>query len=342
MKLAIVLLAVVGVTMACDSKKDRDEFESFRRQYRKYYQNQAEEDYRCTVFAENYLQIEQHNLRHARGLETYTLGINKYSDLTNEEFMEKYTGLKPELEQKSRIDMTHRQVRKYNPTTKAPASIDWVEKGFVTPIKSQGACGSCYSFATTAVAESRYLIQKNTPYDWKDLSEQQLVECSGGYGNQKCQGGLMTNSYRYYITENHGCNTEENYPYVSTQGSNGTECKYDKNNYPLRVTGFVELDKDDSALEQAVADGPVAVGVNAETWKNYEDGVFCPKGGLIFAGCSGLLLNHAVVVVGYTQDYWIIKNSWGTTWGEGGYMRLCRKYTNNCGINKLCSYPLVA
>lgn len=123
MKLAIVLLALVSVTMACDSKKDRDEFEAFRRQYRKFYEDQAEEDYRCSVFAQNYLEIEQHNFRHARGLETYTLEINKYSDLTNEEFMEKYTGLKPELEQKSRIDMTHRHVRNFDPAVKAPASV---------------------------------------------------------------------------------------------------------------------------------------------------------------------------------------------------------------------------
>lgn len=347
MKLVLILFAVVSVATACTTKRRQEEFESFRRTYRKVYKDEIEYNYRCAVFNDNMDIIEGHNFRHARSLETYTLRLNEFTDLTREEFISMYTGLKPELEQRTRADMTSRSVYEYNPNFKAPTSVNWTADGYDTPIKNQGKCGSCYTFATAGTLESRFLIKNKKPFQWEDVSEQHFLECSTAYNNNKCMGGLMTNTYRYMLGEKHGTQNEDNYPYISADGNNGTNCHYQSGQSPFGITGFVEVDKNDAALEQAVALGPVAVGVNADTWQNIGDGVFCPKGGILgsSSGCGTtfnlLGLNHAVIVVGYTPEFWIIKNSWGVGWGEAGYMRLCRKYSNNCGITMLASYPLL-
>jgi C1A family cysteine protease len=342
MKLVIVLMAMVGISMACETKKTQEEFEDFRRRYRKNYESEDEYQKRCAIFAQNYEKVEEHNFRASRGLVSYTLGINKYADMTNEEFLQYYAGLKPELDSQNK-DFVRISAKQTVP--KAGENIDWRTSGHLPIIKNQARCGSCWAFATCAVSEALYSIKYNTPYSGLDLSEQMLIECSSGYGNMACNGGLMTNTYKYLIAKDHGFIPEHIHPYISGDGNNGSKtCDYDDKHSVVRITGYSEVPKNENDLISALKKGPVAVGINAGgDFQLYQSGVYCPGGALgLLTGCSALGINHAVLLVGVTDDYWIIQNSWGDFWGEGGFVKICRKYNCNCGICNLASYPHIA
>lgn len=151
----------------------------------------------------------------------------------------------------------------------------------------------------------------------------------------------MTNTYDYMLDLNRGAQYESDYPYTSFLGTNVNTCKYNGNKDAVRITGYTKVNNNDNDLAAAIALGTVAVGVNAGgDFQFYQSGNYCP--GLIMSGCGWLTLNHAVEAVGYAPDYWKIKNSWGEDWGENGYMRFCRKFNNNCGINRLASFPHIA
>lgn len=301
---------------------------------------------RCEIYFKNKYLVSSHNMRYSRGLETSLVEINKYADMTNEEFLSYYAGLKPELD--NGITSPNTYQFQYNPNHKAATNIDWRKKGVVSPVKNQARCGSCWAFATNAVIESHYNIKYNIQGEYIDLSEQKLVECADStYGNQACQGGLMKYAFDYLVKTRRGIHTEEDYPYVSGNGNNGTECKYNGKNVYGRIKGWVEIKNgDENALTQALElHGPIAVGINAggDAFQLYSSGIYCPAGALgLISGCSALGVNHAVLLVGKTEDAWIIKNSWGTAWGEDeGYVRICTKFSNMCGIARIASYPIL-
>merc|ERR1711860_94110 len=203
--------------------------------------------------------------------------------------------------------------------------IDWTTKGAVTPIKDQAQCGSCWAFSTTGSTESANFISKES---LKSLSEQQLVDCSGSYGNQGCNGGLMDNAFKYYLGKGKGAAAEEAYPYTGRDGS----CK--------SFTPVVEISKytdvpakSEDGLKTAVTQQPVSIAVDARKWQSYRGGVF--------TGCTGLVqLDHGVLAVGYSDSYWKVKNSWGTSWGESGFIRLTMG-KNECGLSNAASWPTV-
>ncbi|GMR53097.1 hypothetical protein PMAYCL1PPCAC_23292, partial [Pristionchus mayeri] len=197
-------------------------------------------------------------------------------------------------------------------------------------------CGSCWAFAAVGALEGQHAKKKG---EIVEFSEQNLVDCSTDYGNKGCEGGLPENAYNY-VKANGGIDTEDSYPY---QGDD-EECKFEKKSVGESDEGFVDLPAgDEEALKNAVAlIGPISVGMDANhlSFQGYKEGVYYEP------GCDSDALDHAVLVVGYGTDedhgdYWIIKNSWGTGWGEKGYFRIARNRDNHCGIATLASYPIV-
>ena len=180
-------------------------------------------------------------------------------------------------------------------------------------VKNQGSCGSCWAFAANAVQESTMNIRgQGLP----NLSEQDLVDCSRGYGNQGCNGGWYYHAWDY-VKAKGGLSSESAYPYT---GKDGT-CK--SVSRPHKITGYSKVTAADANIETAINDVPVAVAVDASNWSSYKSG--------IFSNCA-TSINHAVTAVGYVSgSHWLIRNSWGTTWGESGYMRL-RMGANTCGV----------
>jgi len=229
--------------------------------------------------------------------------------------------------------------------TNVPESIDWVNNGAVTPVKNQGQCGSCWSFSTTGALEGAYYI-KNGVLD--SFSEQQLVDCDtrkNGGKDMGCNGGLMDNAFSW-IEKNGGLCTEEDYAYTSgttkTAGTCDTSCTVVSGSEIISYTD-VKANSDNDMMS-ALAQQPVSIAIQADQkdFQLYNSGVF--------TGSCGTKLDHGVLVVGYGsldgEDYYRVKNSWGTTWGDNGYIYLGRgdKFNNGsgqCGMLMQASYPTV-
>jgi len=198
--------------------------------------------------------------------------------------------------------------------------IDW-NNGTVTPVKNQGQCGSCWAFSAVAATESALIISKTADTNI-NLAEQQLVDCSGAYGNYGCNGGWMDSAFQYII--DHGISETAKYPYTARDQT----CQIDSGSWKL--SGFVDTPGCDNLLN-ALSSRPVSVAVDASNWSLYSSG--------IFNNCANNV-NHGVLLTGATDTYWNIKNSWGSGWGKlGGFIRLARG--NTCAICSYPSYPTV-
>lgn len=206
--------------------------------------------------------------------------------------------------------------------------IDWVRNGFVTSIKDQGSCGGCYAFTAQATLESAFLMKNATLYSQVDLSEQQIIDCSKPQGNNGCNGGWMPLVYDYAVK--YGITTETLYPYVQKEST----CKTTGGSFKITSYKGGAL-SNCSALSLMVTGRPVGVAVSAgnQYWQNYAGG--------ILNQCGSGQVDHGVTLVGVYQDdtenYWKVKNSWGTEWGESGYIRLDRSISNG-NICSICSY----
>ena len=261
---------------------------------------------------------------------SYKLGHNPYSHMTSKEFAAKYTMEMPKSYVRKNNDKVDYTLTDPARLAAAPASIDWVEKGAVTAVKNQAQCGSCWAFSTTGSVEGAFQIAGNT---LSSFSEEELVECDKV--DNGCQGGLMDNGFKY-VKENGLC-TESSYPYTSGSGVRGT-CKKSKCSSVVTLTGFTDVpEKDEDALKVAVSEHPVSIAIEADksVFQLYKKGVMDSK-------ACGTKLDHGVLAVGYGtldgKDYWKVKNSWGATWGEEGYILLGRG-DNICGISQQPSYP---
>eukprot|EP00041_Stephanoeca_diplocostata_P016110 m.313737 g.313737 ORF g.313737 m.313737 type:complete len:543 (-) comp20259_c1_seq1:527-2155(-) len=210
-----------------------------------------------------------------------------------------------------------------------PPSMDWRTKGAVTPVKNQGSCGSCWAFSATGSLEGHYFLATG---QLRSLSEQQLVDCAGALGNSGCEGGQMTLAFEY-IKQNGGIDSEDDYTY---DGADDVCWVNASKRVVATLDSYVKVAANEDALCAAVALGPVSVAIEADqaAFQHY-------KSGVLDAPC-GTKLDHGVLVVGYTNEYWIVKNSWGATWGESGYIRMKRHVnkTGLCGIAESASYPV--
>ena len=303
---------------------------AFKETYDKSYDSPKEEEYRKQVFADNLQTIETHNYLHAKGLKSFTMGINKYSDMEIGEFKKLVNGFK-----RSKGGRKGASYLPLNADVDLPKEVDWRNKGYVTGIKDQGMCGSCWAFSAIGSLEGQNFRKT---MNLVSLSEQNLVDCSRPEGNEGCAGGFMDWAFQY-IQNNDGVDTEASYPYTAKDG----KCMYNAANKGATDTGFVDIASgNETMLKESVAMvGPISVAIDAghQSFLQYSGGIYDnPK-------CSTEDLDHGVVVVGYGtengQDYWIIKNSWGMSWGEHGYGRMSRNKRNQCGIATMASYPLV-
>jgi len=310
-----------------------EEWAAFKAEHNKRYADSNEESFRMKVFMENKHKIAKHNQRASNGLHTYSLGMNKYGDMLHHEFVATMNGFKRDLsapKQNGSLFMSPHNVA-------VPTDVDWREKGYVTEVKDQGQCGSCWAFSTTGALEGQHFRKTGKLVS---LSEQNLVDCSKKFGNNGCEGGLMDNGFAY-IKENHGIDTEESYPYEAKE----LRCRYKKREIGAQDTGFVDIPQgSESHLQQALATvGPVSIAIDAshESFQFYKDGVYDE------VECSSEDLDHGVLAVGYGIDqesgsaFWIVKNSWGPTWGRDGYVYMTRNKGNQCGVASSASYPLV-
>lgn len=327
----MLCLVVLGLFAAANSLPTVYQFNSWKQTHGKVYSDN-EETNRMQIFMDNLKFIEEYNARKDTSM---TLGLNAYSDLTHEEFRTILTG---SVNQTSSLQAwLDSEASAFIPPAnfEAPSSVDWRKKGAVTGVKNQGQCGSCYSFSTTGSIEGQW-FRKNKVL--VSLSEQQIVDCSTAYGNNGCNGGLMTNGFQY-IKHAGGVETERAYPYEAVQ----RYCRFNTAYIGAKVTGFMNVGATESRLKSAVGSvGPISVAIDAShrSLQFYTGGIYYEP------ACSSTQLDHAVLAVGYGslgsgQDYWLVKNSWGTSWGLKGYFMLKRNYYNHCGIASMASYPLV-
>ncbi|OVA08706.1 Granulin [Macleaya cordata] len=266
---------------------------------------------------------------------SYTLALNAFADLTHHEFKASRLGLTfvPSDVVGSNPRRSSSLLGGSGVVGDIPASLDWRNNGAVTPVKDQGSCGACWSFSATGAIEG---INKIVTGSLVSLSEQELVDCDKSY-NSGCSGGLMDYAYQWVI-KNEGIDTEEDYPY---QAGDRTCNKNKLQRRIVTIDGYTDVPaNDEKELLQAVASQPVSVGIcgSDTSFQLYSKG--------IFTGPCSTSLDHAVLIVGYGSengvDYWIVKNSWGTSWGMNGYMHMLRNGPNAegvCGVNKLASYP---
>jgi len=325
----LVLLAFLATIVLCSRFTERQyslEFSRFVETYQKVYSHDSERSYRYRVFKNNFNYIQTHNQNKTS---TYKLGVNQFADLTNSEFQERYLGyIKRAANRKAPAQ------HQSNPKVKLPDTVDWRTKGAVTAVKDQGQCGSCWSFSSTGSIEGAWFLAKG---NLVSLSEQNLVDCSGSFGNQGCNGGLMDDAFQYVIS-NKGIDTEESYPYEGDD----EKCAYKAANRGATISSYHDVASgNESDLQSAVAQQPVSVAIDAShlSFQFYRSGVYYEK------RCSTTELDHGVLAVGYGtdggKDYWLVKNSWAASWGDNGYIKMTRNDKNNCGIATAASYPVV-
>jgi len=292
----------------------------------------VEEITRRLAWEANVAIIRKHNLEHDLGLHSYTLGLNNYGDLTNAEFNKIMNGLRVDLNQ---TKSANRRTYVAPANVQLPDSVDWRTKGYVTEVKDQGQCGSCWAFSSTGALEGQHFAKTS---QLVSLSEQNLVDCSRKQGNMGCNGGLMDQAFTY-IQENNGIDTESSYPYEAVD----QKCRFKSADVGATDTGYTDVaQQDENALQSAIATvGPISVAIDAShsSFQLYKSGVYNER------ACSTTQLDHGVLAVGYDsqngQDYYIVKNSWGTSWGNQGYIYMSRNKNNQCGIATLSSFPTV-
>ncbi|XP_072174142.1 cathepsin L-like peptidase [Diadema setosum] len=329
MNLRVVILSVclVGALASLN-----EEWREWKVRHGKQYEDDVEEAMRRSIWQRNRHFINRHNARFELGESTYQLGMNKFGDLENHEFVARMNGFR----RTRKTAKTTNATISMDPTSDLPDAVDWRTKGYVTRVKDQGQCGSCWAFSATGSLEGQNFAKTGKLVS---LSEQNLVDCSDDEGNLGCDGGLMEQAFQYVI-DNDGIDTEDCYEYEAKDG----QCRFRQDCVGATCSDYTVVSPPrERALQKAVANvGPISVGIDASnlSFQFYTTGVYDEP------NCSTQILDHGVLAVGYDStfwgdDYWIVKNSWGTDWGMEGYIWMSRNKNNQCGIATDASYPVM-
>ncbi|XP_031213967.1 cathepsin 8-like [Mastomys coucha] len=327
--LAILCLGVAEAIQSSDPSLDF-EWQEWKIKYNKIY-SLKEEGQKRAVWEENMKLVKQHNIEYDQGKNNFTMEVNGFGDMTSEEFRKKLTDIPVQnLRKKKSI---HHRIVGY-----LPKFVDWRRRGYVTSVKNQGTCNSCWAFSAAGAIEGQMFRKTGRLVS---LSAQNLVDCSRTEGNHGCSSGHIFRALKY-VWRNGGLEAESTYPYKGREG----HCQYLSKHSAARITGFSIISRTEEALMHAVATiGPISVGIDAshESFTFYREGIYYePK-------CRSNTVNHAVLLVGYGYEgresdgrkYWLIKNSHGKEWGMNGYMKIARGMNNHCGIATYAAYPRV-
>jgi len=331
----VILIVVVSAGRVRHPKWHQLEgytFEQYLQDHGKEYRA-SEMEFRRQMFEKNLAKVMAHN---SEG-KSWKMGVNHLSDWAPEEY-DATLGYDKQLGFSQRSKRAQIPPPVDDDLAGIPTEIDWREKGVVSDVKDQGKCGSCWTFGAAETIESHYAIQTGF---LQDLSQQHILDCipntlsCGGTGG--CQGGTAELVFETLVQTTGGLASEWTYPYRSYFADNFT-CQYD----PLRtkaaahITGHVVLATNEyvPVMKALATVGPLAVNVDASSWRFYETGVF--------DGCDAkenVDINHVVQLVGYgtdpkNGDYWLVRNSWGPKYGENGYIRLSRSAKAACGVDK--------
>jgi cathepsin F len=334
--LFLSLLVAFAVCIPAEQEA-RDLFEEFKAKYNIKYFSEKEHEYRFQVFKQSLERVEKLNAE-SKGA---VYGVTKFSDMTPKEFEEKMLTRRghtlkdlPEVD-KSSCAAEKRFGSQFCSEAPNADSFDWRDYGAVTGVKDQGNCGSCWSFGTTGDIEGTWYL---AGHGLISLSEQQLVSCDKT--DSACNGGLQENAFDYVIRTG-GIQSEADYPYTSGTGKVAS-CSVDSHKFVANISAWGQVSSsaqgEDSIAPYLVKNGPLTIGINANPMQDYIRGIDDPS------RCSALNLNHAVLIVGYGTengvDYWTIKNSWGTLWGEQGYYRIVRG-SDACGLARDVVHSLI-
>jgi cathepsin L len=320
MKAFVVLtvLAVVAIVASEYTKDEKKAFKDWRKQHKKQYKTHAEEMAAMDKFMKNFKEIEEHNKQYDDGKHTFHRRVWEYSDLSKDEKRKLLHGVK--LNDEGRT--TRAASQKTFPV--GPKSVDWRKKGLVGPVLQQGGCGACWTFSVSAIVEAA-IRKKNR--NKAEMSKQQLLDCVGT-GNNGCGGGDPRFALNY--VKDNGQTDEDEYPYAGYQRT----CEYTSAEKIATISeaNTIMTNGNETQLRDIVASvGPVSIVICLEdSFHNYGGGVYNPS-----SCCTEI--QHAVAIVGYGTDpvggdYWIVKNSWGTSWGENGYIRMARNRGNLCNV----------
>jgi len=325
----LFLIVAIFALASCATTANLEEFSnlwtSWKSLHQKTYATQEEEANRFVVFVDNYHRVIKFNSEN----ETPKLALNKFADLTKQEFKAQMTG-------KAFVETNQDLVRERTTEPEAvgalPVAIDWRVKGAVTPVKDQGQCGSCWTFSTTGVIEGFNFIQTG---NLVSLSEQQIVDCDTDT-NQGCDGGWPYLAVEY--AGQNGLELESDYPYTAEDG----DCKYSKKKAQSVVGNYSFVTANSTvSLKTALVDQPVSVLIEAD-----EDTFQLYSSGVIKSGCGGTI-DHAVLAVGYTRvgvtEAFIVKNSWGASWGQNGYVYIStnQKANDGLGVCGILTQPVI-
>jgi cathepsin L len=348
----LLLAAVVFSANATNDDFSDEAWQAFKLRYGKNYADPKEDSLRRGIREVMLRMMNQHNEEADRGLHSFKLGENQLIDMTPAEYR-KMLGYRSSAQLASAGGSKlsrHRRRRQasqppmpiYTNTSDVstlPATVNWTAAGWVGPVMNQGQCGSCWSYSSAGAIEAQYMNYTGT---WVQLSEQNLIDCSSSEGNLGCDGGNIDDAFWYVQTN--GIESLAMYPDVSNvTGVSNQTCAFNPSDSITTVNSWRNVEQfNELALQQAVAlTGPVSVAIDAGlmSFQIYKSGVYAPT------ACSTTNLDHAVLVVGYgvsgTQPYWLIQNSWGTSWGIAGYMMMARNDNNMCGIATEASFPVI-
>ncbi|KAH8355084.1 hypothetical protein KR093_005293, partial [Drosophila rubida] len=302
------------------------EWEQFKQEFQKSYDDESEDRLRMQVFEDNKRIIDAHNERWAAGQETYEMGVNEYTDLLQHEFDSLFAAPAEQLEEDEELEFLDDDADEDDEEPQGHKDeVDWRILGAVTPVRHEGHFNNSWAFAAAGVVESRRFISSGVLLE---LSKQQLIDCAGVKGRKKIQRALK------YIRSKKGIEPERAYPYRGAPG----RCSFKKQLISASIRKYHHSSTgSEKTLAANVHKGPVAAMISRDAIRFFKSGVFHN------ANCKKSE-DYGVLIVGYGHsenygDFWLLKTSLGTSWGEKGYMRLARNRKNLCGIANWAYYP---